>query len=608
MSKLRTTTLVAALLLWAAAGALAEDEGGVFLDGEVSVGLHYYGLDGELDRVGQYVSARDVDDTRPDLKANLFGGTSTTLYNVLLMFRDPATKAFGLDIDTGSLVSADYNYRSFDYNIGHDRMKNLQARQEVWKPALDSYGPGGKMIFYTDNDENGRYSMNYERSDANLTLDLPVLGGGKIYGNYDDQRRHGWKQSMTIDHCAYCHVEGNRREIDNRQRTWKAGLDGSITKVIGIKYEYTKQDFYDYTKTPDHRWKDALHPIYGATDPNTPSNYEVEFGSRVIFDDVTLPYDRSSNSEKQRHHAALNLNLNPKQLVSGSYTYNTRRNYWTGVESQFNAWVANWTGRFGKKLRVNARFMAYENKVDDVFINLPSFRDGRPDGGQNFDWTRVSANQRQVAQGDLIAGYKLGKSSYLKGSWRHKTVDRDAMATSSTNYLYASNGDPNPTALTATPYANKSTYDVVRLMYSYRPSRKSKTRASYTFTNVDKAFMNPWAMCEESLVGTNSAGADGRIYYYQRQRSAMGTSLPSQSHRLTFNGSYQLSSRTSLSGYLNYAKEKNDELNSYQFDRDVLAPGINFWAAPGDRVAFTLGYTYNQVTSNAKLCPPLFDG
>ena len=606
MSKLKTTTLIAALLLWAAAGALAEDEGGLFLDGEASVGLHYYGLDGELGRVGQYVSARDVDDTRPDLKANLFGGTSTTLYNVLLMYRDPATKAFGLDINTGSLVSGDYNYRSFDYNIGHDQMKNLQARQEVWKPPLDSYGPGGKMIFYTDNDENGRYSMNYERSDANLTVDLPVLSGGKVYGIYGDQRRHGWKQSMTIDHCAYCHVEGNRREIDNRVQTWKAGLEGAISRVVGIKYEYTQQDYFDYTKVPDHRWKDAMHPIYGATDPVTPANYEVEFGSRVIFDDVTLPYNRASNSKKQRHHAGLKVDVSPKQLVSGSYTNNTRRNYWTGVESNFDAWVANWTGRFGKKLRVNARFMAYENKVDDVFVDLPNFREGRPDGGQNFDWTRVSANNRQVAQGDLIAGYKLGKSGYLKGSWRHKTVDRDAMATSGTNYLYDASG--NGTEVAATPYKNKSTYDVVRLMYIYRPSRKSKTRASYTFTNVDQAFMNPWAMCEESLVGTNPAGADGRIYYYQRQRTAMGTSLPSQSHRFTFNGSYQLSSRTSLSAYFNYAKEKNDQLNSYEFDRDIMAPGFSFWTAPGDRIAFTLGYAYNQVKSNAKLCPPLFDG
>jgi len=176
MSKLRTTTLVAALLLWAAAGALAQDEGGVFLDGKVSAGLHYYDLDGELGVVGLYVSDRDVGDTRPDLDAELFGGTATTLYNVMLMFRDPATKAFGMDLDTGSLFSADLNYRSFDKNIGHDKLTNLQARQEVWKPANDAYGPGGKMIFYTDNDENGRYSMNYERSDANLTLNAATAG------------------------------------------------------------------------------------------------------------------------------------------------------------------------------------------------------------------------------------------------------------------------------------------------------------------------------------------------------------------------------------------------------------------------------------------------
>lgn len=124
--------------------------------------------------------------------------------------------------------------------------------------------------------------------------------------------------------------------------------------------------------------------------------------------------------------------------------------------------------------------------------------------------------------------------------------------------------------------------------------------------------MNPTAMCEESLLGTNSAhisgGAAGRIYYYQRTRYGMGTNMPSKSNRLLLKGSYQLSSRTAVNAFLTVANEKNEDLNIYQFERDILAPGINFWSAPNDRVLFTLGWSMNKVKSNANLCVPIFDG
>jgi hypothetical protein len=142
--------------------------------------------------------------------------------------------------------------------------------------------------------------------------------------------------------------------------------------------------------------------------------------------------------------------------------------------------------------------------------------------------------------------------------------------------------------------------------------RKGNFRVDYTYTNVDNPYMNVTAMCEESLQGTESVheggGAEGRLYYFQRQRYGNGTNVASQSHRISARGTYQAASRASVHAYANFAKEKNDDLNIYEFDRTIVNPGINLWTAPDDAMFVTIGYAYHFVESNANLCPPIFDG
>jgi len=166
--------------------------------------------------------------------------------------------------------------------------------------------------------------------------------------------------------------------------------------------------------------------------------------------------------------------------------------------------------------------------------------------------------------------------------------------------------------------------------------------------------MNPTAMCENSLQGTDSShGVDGRLYYFQRQRFGNGTNQATQSHKATGRASYQISPRTSINGlaaciissvrgsatgptrppsrtrrpaglptrsrraprstgsingFLTVASDKNNEMNIYEYNRDLLTPGLNLWTAPSDNLLFTLGWTYNKVTSNANMCVPIFDG
>ncbi len=186
------------------------------------------------------------------------------------------------------------------------------------------------------------------------------------------------------------------------------------------------------------------------------------------------------------------------------------------------------------------------------------------------------------------------------------------MAQNQTSYVFdgVNTGVDGATLVPSEAFENKTKVNRLKLRYDARLGMKGSYNLTYAYTNVDKPFMNPTAMCEESLDGTNSAfgGTDGLLYYFQRERYGMGSNQPSSAQKVTLKGSYQLSARSSFNAFFTYAKDKNEDLNVYQFDREMVTPGVNIWTAPNDNLLFTLGWTMNRVKSNANLCIPIFDG
>jgi hypothetical protein len=603
MSKLRILTCSTFLVLGLFGVATAQEDDS-FLTGTTEVGGHYIGREGTFNRVGEYISFENTNEVLPDYNIDLFGGTESLMSQIKLLYRDQTTNSFGLDLNTNSYIRAKANYQSFVHNLDHDLMTNLQARE-----MMPNGNPGGKQVYYTDNDPLGRYSIEYRRFDSLLEVDLPFVDGGKVYGRFHDQRRQGHRQEMSISHCAFCHVEGDRREVNNQFKTWRTGIDGAVGK-LAFNYEFLATDYTDYTTAPNTQYDRAMHPVRGAlwTDPDTGNivNYGEEFGSRLIFHDVTLPYNLGPSKEKRGHHVGAKLDLPVQSVLQGAYTYTRKTNTYTGLKGTFDSWVASWVAKPSQKTRLKARFQTYTTKVDDAFVDLPLYRDGRGGGGQDFDWTRISAANRQVVQLDLDAGYRFSKGGYLKLLYRHKQTDRDAMAQSQTNYV---NDNGTNVMIPSTPYANKTTMNKFKLLGSKRVSRQSHVVAYIDYTTYENPFMNPTAMCEPGMHGTdyNLAG-NSLVWYFQRMREGNASNRPSSSLSGSIRGSHQLSNRTSLSAFFTGATEKNDKLNSYEFNRDIVQVGGTLWWAPTDWMPLTLGFAHNNYKSNAKLCPPIFDG
>lgn len=583
------------------------------LKGKSMVGAHYTDVSGHFDKVGEYFSDANAEEFQAHAFFSVDGASEHTLFDVYGFYRDRETKFFGLDLWTDSRVSASFDYQSFVHHLDHDLLQNLQAREGL--PDDDDEDdlpqPGGKQVYHHDMDPMGRYWINYAKLGSEVAYDLETIDNGKIYVRYDDQHKTGWKQTLTIDHCATCHVEGNRREINEQTRTWVAGAEGTMGGLT-FNLEYQAQDFTDYTEANQRTWTRAQHPARGGlwTNPDngSVSNYVVEFGRRLGFHDVTLPYAAGASTEKRGHEFALKYDVNDKNLVKGSYSSSRVENIGNSLSSDFDAFAAGWVARPNKKTRITARALMYEIKADDVAVDLLPYRYDRPGGNQDFDWTRISAASREVLQTDLAMRFRLGKGSNLNLDWRHKTVDRPAMNQTQTSYYYDAVADANVMVASAA-IANMTTTDRFRATWQKRFGKKGNARVQYAYTTVQKPFMNVHGMCEEEMYGTNHT-LDGNpfTYYFQRERVGNGTSLPNKSHRVAARTSYRFSPRVALNAYLNVADEKNDALNSYSFERTVLSPGANLWIAPDDKLMITMGYTFNSVESNALFCPPLFGG
>ena len=586
--------MCAAILLASWSGVGLASDGGEFVEGAASVGAHLTKPTDNTQRVGEFSNLNDLDEFIADMYLDLFGSTRNTLYNVHFLYQDSATKNFDFGLRADQNVSVDVGYQSFMHNLDHDALQNMQGKA------------GGKQVYHTDNDPLGKYFLEYSEFNTAIAVDLPFLANGQVYGSYRDQRKEGYVQEMAIDHCAFCHVESNVKRVDQQTETWEAGIGGT-QGVVSFNYEMTETTYREDGLANERDWFSAVHPGDGLP---------YDFATRLNFQDVTMPYARSTSNDKTSHNASLKLDLPDLAIVKAAYTNTNRRSWWTGIENQFDAYALGGARKWNRNHRTTVRLLAYETKVDDAFINLDNFHAGDlVSGNLDFDWTRISAANRKVIQADLNHSWRIGKGKHFKGSVRHQTIDRDAMAQNQTSYLFdgINDGNTGATLVPSTAFENKTTILRLKGLYDQRLGRKGSFNAGVTGTVIDQPFMNPTAMCEESLEGVNSAHVSastvtGRMYYFQRLRYGMGTNQPNQSWRMNGKASYQLTPRVSVNGFLAYTTEKNDEMNVYQFDRDILTPGVNLWTAPHDKVLFTLGWTYNKVKSNANLCIPIFDG
>lgn len=617
MRSIMTLVLASALLLGVATDCRAE-EAESFLEAEVTQGFHYlYGdEDDNLGRVAEYVDLERNEDLQAYLDLSMFGGTPNALYRIMALYEDQSTMEFLTEVHAGQYWRTDTSFQSFQHNLDDDQLTNLVGRE--WN--VERTAPGGKQIYHTDADPDGVYGIEYSRFDNKVEYDMPWLPKSTAYVSYSDQKRQGFKQAMHVAHCSFCHVEATGREVNDQIQTWRAGLQAQVENVA-FTYEYKATHYADRGSAASRTLTDAQHPTQG----NSGHPLSAVADDRLNYDYSNTGPDGSGpnvtfmeprKTTRRSHQVGAKVTLPAENTLRGGYTRTDRKNWNTNVESSYDAFVGSWLYRPTKDVRATARGLYYTTKVDDFEVD-GRFIEELPIQGQvrNFDWTRISSANRDVLQADANIGWRWREGGFLKAAYRYRTIDRESMTQSQVNYLQNEGGIDE--RVDSEPFANETVENRVSLLARQRFGRKGNVRAKVTFEMNDDPFYNPTGICEDALTAEESLidgdpatnpAVNKAIYYFQRLRYGNAGERPTEALRYQLQGAYQIDPRVSVSIFGNYADEMNDDLNVYDFERTRLGVGANLWAAPADQFMVSLGYAFNSVESNAKMCIPLFDG
>ena len=416
MKKIAILALAGMLLLGAVPWAMADEDGESFVESKAVVGYHY--LDGEdfLARLGEYVDLEEAENLMPDMELEMYGGTDSALFRIMALYDNQYTNGFGLQIEGGKNWRAKTEYKSFYHNLDRDHMENLAAREigpTIVDPGADDpqdkFAPGGKQVFHSDLDPEGVYGIQYQRMDAEIEWDVPWLAHTTVYSRFNDQKRQGYKQQLSLAHCAVCHVESDGRKVDDQILTWTTGLETKVDK-FALNYDYTATHWTDHSSGLQRTYINAMHPTRGMEfgTPGQPgyANYDVEFGSRVSFDGVTAPAFAPRSTTKQTHNVGARFELPAASILRAGYNRTDKTNGTTDLKGSFDSYVLSFMNRPTQTTRVTGRVLYYETRVDDYDVDLDPWRAGRPGGDLDMDWTRISSANRDVLQADLNAGWR----------------------------------------------------------------------------------------------------------------------------------------------------------------------------------------------------------
>jgi hypothetical protein len=572
--------ILAALLAGAGASPAAPDDGAT-VHGIVAPGGHVSRIDDFPGRVREYEILRE--EVEPDLRLELFGQGGGNRFDVTAAYENEQTLDLKARVEAGSHVDFRFRHRSFYHSLDHDRLQNLTWRERVGVDSLGNDVPGGKMLTHEDTDPLGEYGVRYTDTQEGLDVHVPLADGATISADYRDQRRVGTRQILGVDHCANCHVRSQRGFVDESSRDLQLGVS-TVVSDVRLGYEFSARDFDNRSAAARNRFMEARHPVNGGSG--------AEFGSRLIYDNEVLAVSRTPDVEKQGHTVQASVALPGLQRLQGSFSTTRTENQVTGLELTANAASLSWWAPLGKKVHATASLLRRELENDPYAVDLPPWRDGRAGGGQDFDWVRLSAYDREEYVGTARVSWAVRPGHNLRLDYRLRSTDRDHVEL-----------DPDD------PGSTRTLQNRVRASWNGRLSPGARSRVVVEYEKTDLPFVNVHGICEDGQ-GEELMPIAGNsfVYYFQRERIGTGGTLPTGALRANAHLTYGFGPRASATGYVNLAFEKNDDLNLYDFDRDVLTPGITVFLAPDDRFVVTGGGSYSRVKSNAKLCATVMDG
>lgn len=567
------------LLLFAAVASAETGEGAESVS--LWMGGHYTDFKDYTPKVGEY--RLESDEFFPEFKLNYYSQNGSSIFRLDGHYFDYENVNGRLKTKTGDRFKAEFQYRSMTNNKGMDLLENMAARE--WLGS----GPGGKYVTYEYLDDVTAFSTHRQEVSGKAELLLSRKNDVRFIAAHRMIRETGNAQETGSTHCFNCHVASQSVDVEKLTNSFKAGLEGeALQQKLAYTFGYRKFE----SRGPDayFYYDDAKHPVNGGAG--------AEFGSRQIFDDVTLPINQFPETEKMSHKITSKGKMGLANYAAAlfySRVENKKINF-TGDELVSEAFggKVNMTAPLSKKSRLIAKLGFNSIDNTDPFIDIPPYREGLWDtiDAPSFDYKRYSALDRTNFDGSAEVITRLNPKMTLALLGGVESVSR-------TDYPEI-DGD------------NTSTTLIGQVNFKYRKGLRYSTRLKYRLEKTSDPFTSGRGLFEAigNDILTGPYPGSSFIFYFQREdlRYQSITTEPTIKHEFEFSTSYRPSNKVNLLAGLKVMMDKNNDLDSLDVEHTMFQPNVNLTLTPDPSWIMVAGYTYNQTKSRGPVTVPLFDG
>jgi len=540
------------------------------------LGSHYTGLEDFSQRVGEY--NRGEEEAMPEVKFMLSGQKGFNNFDLRGHFYDPDRADFLGRARIADQLKLDVRYRSVARQRPTDLMGNLLVRESTNREGTVK---GGKMI--TSEDLSPGMDYGYTRYEISTDIEFSPKNADwlTLSAAHRSIMEKGDDQQMAVMHCSSCHIESQAVERDRASHAIQVGATAD-KEEYGVGYQFDFQTFKSNAKPATVMYDSAANPGNGTMGD--------EFASRVQFEDVALEVGLIPEVQKMAHALQGRYNLGKGTILARASTMEAK-NKDTDLKTTVIAGNIKYSTRLNSQAALRVQARGSQRETDDYAIDVPLFREGRGGGGQDLDYVRYSSMTRRegLVEGELT--YRVDRRTRFAVLAGYEAIQRD-------DY-------PNEGA------KQQTNRYIGQVKVSHRASAQVNGRFKYRLELTDDPFTNYNGLFEragQDILEQNPV--TGLAYYYQREALRTGdiTTQPTMSHAIDASVNLRPSAKFSaqIGGKVKF--DKNDDLDSLEYERTVYQPTLSATFTPQPEWSIFGSYSYLFDESKVPVAVALMDG
>jgi hypothetical protein len=535
-------------------------------EGIVTAGALAGSNDGSQNRLNEYEVAKDG--TLPQFGAKVWGNNGSFTFDLLASHGgDNRDQKYGAYLSGGGgRFKASVTFDRFLHRLDHDPLDYVES------------GIGNFVVRATDYDKGTDYSTTTGMLNTNVSV--AATKNVEFFVSHKMMLRDGIHQSMTLSHCANCHIQSRGRTMDETTNTLAAGARVSAGRFT-MDYTFENRTLEENGATPTNTYDNAVHPVTLAD----------VFVSRVQYDDANgaLPYDLVPKLTKRTNTVRAAYALPGDGAISGNFTHSSSNNDYADFGSTFTGGHARVTIPLGKRAYLKGLFRKYEIETESVFVDVvEQTAPAGPAAGLTYpqqypamlplDYYTESTAARSPTEMALELAFRPGKRSSINLGYEYEEITRESF------------------------HVEKSTTNLFKASAYWRPDKTVNLRARYEQAMTSDPYANINAAKPAILQTVPTPGGMPfgplSLQYFEMYNSRMAnlSSFPTDSLFLEGTASWSPSPQVTVSGHYRYRDQKNDELNYSTWGHAMHMPGVEVWAAPSPRFTLAAGWGYQKDT------------